>query len=107
MSKLSDNNEFKNKTDNALAERERFERLLEEVSRRENFNETYQGYYDEEQVIDVLNLPPRREVHKDKSSKTKLSFSKGLFRLILIIIVLALIIGLAYYFLGDDFFTFK
>lgn len=100
-------NEFKNKTDNALAEREKFERLLEEVNRRENFNENYQGYYEEEQVIDVLNLPPRREVHKDNTGKMKLSLSRALFRLLMTAIVLAIIIGLAYFFLGDDFFTFK
>ncbi len=100
-------NKVKDKTDQALAEREKFERLLEEVNRRESFNENYQSYYEEDQVIDVLNLPPRREVHKDNTSRMKLSLSKGLFRLIMTIVVLVLIIGLAYYFLGEDFFTFK
>lgn len=51
--------------------------------------------------IDILNLPPRNEVHKQKK-RTKISVSAALARFLFVILIfLVLIIG-SYYLWGDE-----
>ena len=79
--------------------------LLEEVSQVEETKK--QIVKPDEQIIDVLNLPPRREVHLSNSTKIKLKIKRPLVRFITSVIILGIIIALAYYYLGDDLFIFN
>lgn len=52
--------------------------------------------------VDVLNLPPRREVHEAYEKGIKLTMSLPLFRLIIVLIILFITAGLVFY---DIFLT--
>lgn len=58
-------------------------------------------------IIDVLNLPPRTEVHKSQSKKMKIKIKSPVTRFVFILLIISVIIFLAYYYLGDDLFIFK
>lgn len=47
--------------------------------------------------IDVLNLPPRREVHEGHEKGLKIKLSKAFWRLIIVLILLLIIIALVIY----------
>ncbi|WP_156520665.1 hypothetical protein [Oceanobacillus sp. Castelsardo] len=53
-------------------------------------------------IIDVLNLPPRKEFHTNKS-RARFKIDNHLIRLIIVVIIAALLIG-AYYFIGENIF---
>lgn len=52
--------------------------------------------------IDVLNLPPRKDVHTMKS-RTHLKMSKAFLRFIFVLLVLSIIVIGTYYYVADDF----
>lgn len=52
--------------------------------------------------IDILNLPPRKEVHSNTKKRTSFKISRPLVRLSTVIIVLAIIIFVAYYLWGAE-----
>lgn len=58
-------------------------------------------------IIDVLNLPPRTDVHKSKSTRMKIKIKSPVARFIFVLLIISVIIFLAYYYLGDDLFIFK
>ncbi len=80
-------------------------------------NEVQQGNTDEEgqkqdktaktagepdltEKIDILNLPPRKEVHTERKGKINLKISRPLVRLLFVIILLLLIVAGAYFLAG-------
>ncbi|GGA61093.1 hypothetical protein [Ornithinibacillus halotolerans] len=48
--------------------------------------------------INVLNLPPRREVHSQNNQKVHFKISKPFIRLAFVIILLAVVLGISFYF---------
>lgn len=64
----------------------------------------------EEQLIevDVLNLPPRSQVHQSTNMSLRLDINRPLWRFLTVIIVLLIIASLVYFLFGEqviDFFT--
>jgi len=51
--------------------------------------------------IDVLNLPPRKEVHSNQS-RTRLSISRPFLRFLSVILLIIIIIFGAYYIWGEE-----
>ncbi|NBJ70466.1 MULTISPECIES: hypothetical protein [Clostridia] len=51
---------------------------------------------------DILNLPPRKEVHRRKKQSTRLKIGHPLQRLLFIILLLVVIIVGAYFFIGEE-----
>jgi len=51
----------------------------------------------EQPKIDVLNLPPRREVHKAHEKGLKIKLSKSFWRLIIVLIIILIIAVLVIY----------
>ncbi|WP_156289257.1 hypothetical protein [Oceanobacillus salinisoli] len=58
----------------------------------------------EEKDVDILNLPPRREVHTS-NSRTHIKMDKPLIRFLIVIFLLTAIIIGAYYNWGDSLFN--
>lgn len=58
---------------------------------------TEERSYDEYVELDLLNLPPRREVHGQRKVRYSLSFSSPFFRLFFIIILIVVIVFILYY----------
>ena len=83
--------------------------LFEEVTREEQIDDNNELDKNENSLpeIDILNLPPRSEVHQSKSRKLKLTFQRPLIRLLLVIILLIAIAFGAFYFVGDEYFVFS
>ncbi|WP_188453831.1 hypothetical protein [Virgibacillus oceani] len=60
------------------------------------------GIMDGEREVDILNLPPRKEVHSKKNTRTHLKMSRPFLRLVfVIVIILAVLFGI-YYVWGDE-----
>lgn len=55
------------------------------------------GDSEQRSKIDILDLPPRREVHSHKQGRTHVKFSRPLLRLLLVIIILLGIISGIYF----------
>lgn len=55
------------------------------------------------QEIDILNLPPRSEVHTE-IGKARMKVSKPLIRFLFVLFLLTLITLLAYYYLEDEMY---
>lgn len=53
--------------------------------------------------LDILNLPPRREVHGARKKPMSFSFTSPFVRLSLVIIVLLIVVFILYYFGALDF----
>lgn len=56
--------------------------------------------------IDVLNLPPRSEVHLSPRRKLSLSFKKPFVRLIFVLFILLAIICVIYFVVGEQIIIF-
>src|SRR5690625_7523927 len=83
--------------------------LLDEVSKVENKEtdeEVEEPEEPEEPVIDILNLPPRTDVHKSNTKSIKLKFKSPIVRFITVLLIIAIIVFLAYYYLAYDIFIF-
>src|SRR5699024_7386 len=83
--------------------------LLDEVSKVENKETNEKVEEPEEQekpVIDILNLPPLTYIHKSNTKNIKLKFKSPIVRFITVLLIIAIIVFLAYYYLGDDIFIF-
>lgn len=57
--------------------------------------------------IDILNLPPRKEVHSTKKSKTHFKISRPMLRLILISVVIIVIIAGVVYLMETEHLQFS
>lgn len=60
----------------------------------------------EKREIDILNLPPRKEVHGMKQQRVRLKTSKSLKRFLLVIMVLIIIVGSIYYLYSEELIKF-
>src|SRR5699024_12332462 len=80
--------------------------LLDEVSKVENKETNEKIEEPEEPVIDILNLPPRTDVHKSNTKSIKLKFKSQKVIFITVLLIIAIIVYLEYYYLGDDIFIF-
>ena len=57
---------------------------------------------EQERAIDILNLPPRKEVHGNKKKNTHIKISVPLLRLLAVIVILLIIVIGAYYIYGEE-----
>ncbi|HLR75892.1 MAG TPA: hypothetical protein VK077_11560 [Virgibacillus sp.] len=76
------------------------QKLFKEVQEHETDEQELvndQKSHDMQPKIDVLNLPPRKEVHRSHGKKIKLKLSKPLQRLMFVIFIL-IIVMIAIYF---------
>lgn len=87
-----------------VEETDELKALLAEVSQGERSIEKYE---DIQSTIDILDLPPRTEVHKSNTRKLKVKIKSPIVRFIFVLLLISVIIFLAYYYLGDDLFIFK
>jgi hypothetical protein len=60
---------------------------------------------DEQKEINVLDLPPRKEVHGQKKRRAHVKLSKPLIRLVVVAVLLIIILIMLLYF-GDGIVTF-
>lgn len=56
--------------------------------------------------VDVLNLPPRSEVHQSTSMSLRLDINRPLWRFITVVIVLIIIASLVYFIFGENMIEF-
>lgn len=56
--------------------------------------------------MDVLNLPPRSEVHSQSKTRVSLSMKKPTSRFILVLLFLIVIMAVIYFFYEDEIMTF-
>lgn len=55
--------------------------------------------------IDILDLPPRREIHTD-SKRAHIKINKPLLRFLFVLLLLTIIILGAYYYVGDEIYSY-
>ncbi|RYG73630.1 hypothetical protein EU245_05895 [Lentibacillus lipolyticus] len=55
-----------------------------------------------QQKVDILDLPPRRDVHTGNNKGIKLKISRASLRLLSVIIVLLVLFGTAFYFWEEE-----
>ena len=55
-----------------------------------------------EREIDILNLPPRKEIHHSKKSKTRIKLNSPVLRLIFVIVLMMVVIAGAIYLFVND-----
>jgi hypothetical protein len=58
----------------------------------------------EVKTMDVLNLPPRKEVHSQKKNRTQFKLSRPFIRLTIVAVLLLMVIGLLLFY-GDAVMT--
>ncbi|HLQ71504.1 MAG TPA: hypothetical protein VK142_06850 [Bacillota bacterium] len=82
------------------------EKLLSEVVPKESSNdgqaEEPEKEADTTQKIDVLNLPPRKEVHGGKAKRMKIKVTKPYFRLIIVVFLIIILFAGGFYLWGED-----
>lgn len=90
------NEQNKNNKDDQVTD---LRKLIDEVQQSESIQEKHESLLAEEsnqiRKIDILNLPPRKEIHSKQQKKLiRIKLSKPLLRLLMVmIILLAVIIG--------------
>lgn len=52
--------------------------------------------------IDVLNLPPRRDIHSNEKSRARLKIRLPFLRLVLVILFMIIVVSGAYIFFGEE-----
>ncbi|HLS08605.1 hypothetical protein [Lentibacillus sp.] len=96
-----------NETGNRDNQGEELQKLLDEVDggREQNDQEEKQRNESDketEREVDILNLPPRKDVHGNRNKRTKFKISHASGRFIAVIFVLILILGISFYLWGDE-----
>ncbi|MEC5422435.1 hypothetical protein QGM71_02880 [Virgibacillus sp. C22-A2] len=88
---------------------EELRKLLSEVQQGEKGRPSQQANLDDEVVyereIDILELPPRKEVHGTKKKRTQIKLSRPLLRFLIVIILLLLVLTGVYYLWADEIIT--
>lgn len=103
--------ETNNKEDQATQLKNLVEELNQQSAAKEEIdypfdnNDTFRSE-NQNPVIDVLNLPPRKDVHLSNSKRASLKVSKPLVRFLLVCLIIAVILGSTFYFLSEDILTF-
>lgn len=81
--------------------------LFEEVESNQGYQRSKKE--DEQIKIDILNLPPRKEVHNQKQFFLRINFNRAFMRFLFVIFLLAIIIYLLLYkntyIIFENFFT--
>jgi len=80
------------------------QQLFQEIRQHEmqSVDESDQQMLDEPtEQINVLNLPPRKDVHREHKKRTKLKLSQPIKRLLLVIFILALVSCMKFFWLGN------
>jgi hypothetical protein len=87
---------------------EELRRLVYDVqsNQEDNDDQHVKDFETEEREIDILNLPPRKEVHGIKQQRVRLKTSKSLKRFLLVIMILIIIVGSIYYFYNEELIQF-
>lgn len=86
---------------------EQLKKIFDELQQHENKSEALSNDHQHTKdysmpKIDVLNLPPRKEVHGNNKERTHLSISKPFLRFLSVIILIVAIIFGAYFIWGDE-----
>lgn len=77
---------------------------MEAINSHQQDNQQTESIIDDHyEEIDVLNLPPRRQVHDDQKAKIKWRVSLALIRLIVILLFVVMILTLSYKYWGESF----
>lgn len=98
-----------NKEDHQAA---KLEQLFEDINnnqtetKKTNDTSDTNEEHDIKQTVDILNLPPRREIHKNKNRRTRLKVKKPFIRIAIVIFVLVGILGFAYYLYMNEWLLF-
>lgn len=84
----------------------KLQQLFSEVTEREREleNVILEDVAEVDRQIDILNLPPRSEVHTASRNKVKVTFNWPFIRLFIIMIILIVIVVSAYYTIGINHF---
>lgn|SRR5699024_7772234 len=77
-------------------------KLVYDLESGKEENEQSAGTEPDEREIDILNLPPRKEVHGNKQNRVRLKMSTSFKRFLLVIFVLVVVLGGMYYFYGAE-----
>src|SRR5690625_2005378 len=98
--------EMPNETEKNQADK--LQQLFQEVN-NQSIEET-EGKEEQKQVedyveIDVLNLPPRNEVHTNPKSRFQLTWKRPFIRIFVVSILLIAILAAIYFFVGDQLFS--
>lgn len=82
---------------------EKLQQLFAEVNNQEQDDETKETLTNEKEFIevDVLQLPPRSEVHQTSKWKLRINFRSPWLRFTSTLVLLAVVLFCLYYFLGD------
>jgi len=83
-------------------------KLLSDVTRQESSNDPTLAEsetlntLDETKKIDVLNLPPRKEIHGGKASRMKIKITKPYIRLIVVVSLIIILFASGFYMWGEE-----
>lgn len=91
--------ESKEKADQATE----LKKLFQDIASQDHDSEDVMPPFEEhQQEMDVLNLPPRKEVHGRKGSRAKLKFSAPLIRFILVMMIIMGLLVFSYVMWGQE-----
>lgn len=80
----------------------KLQQLFQEVNNQQS-NEKKPKITEEELIeVDVLNLPPRSEVHQKTALRFEMNVHRPFWRFVFVIILLAVIISVVYYMFGEQ-----
>lgn len=101
---------MENKTRESKDQASELRKILDEVENSSNQKTNAESGQKEpnkeipdEPNIDILNLPPRKDVHSKRKKRTKLKVGSASKRLISVFIILILLFGTAFYLWGEEF----
>lgn len=81
---------LKSNEENNVNQADELKQLFEEIE-REQSNHLH-IYTDDEPKIDILNLPPRKEVHNQEQKLLRIPLNKSLLRFLFVIILIGIIL---------------
>src|SRR5690625_2752379 len=87
---------------------DKLERLFQEINNKQT-DVTKEKVTEENLIeVDVLNLPPRSEIHQKTNMRFHIDIHRPFWRFFFVVILLLVIISIVYFSFGDqiiDFFT--
>lgn len=78
------------------------EKLLAEINKNPQINEPSQELPGNDVEIDVLNLPPRKNVHQSARRKLIINLKHPFYRFSIVIILIIAIVFFIYYIVGEQ-----
>lgn len=79
-----------------------FDEVKQNEEKRQDELETLVDEKSQEPRIDVLNLPPRSEVHQASKFRTRIKVDKSLIRFVVVVLLFISGIGSVYYFWTEE-----